>query len=39
MVIGVDGCRAWTAIRALKPALLAHSHPRLLAPVVGFAFA
>jgi len=26
-------------MRALKPALLAHGHPRPLAPVLGFAFA
>ena len=34
-----EGCRVWTAIPVLKPALLAHARSRALAPVLGFAFA
>ena len=29
------GCRAWTTLAALPPAVLAHDHPRSLAPVLG----
>ena len=29
------GCRAWTTLAALPPAVLAHDHPRSLAPLLG----